>query len=50
MDYTRLALEAGKLYRAFCNELGTNIALELTKLCITEFPMFQNFVVEEYII
>lgn len=50
MDYTRLAAEASKLYQAFCNEFGTDIALELTKLCVTEFPMFQGFVVEEYII
>ncbi len=50
MDYTKLAAEAGKIYRAFSNELGADIALELTKLCITEFPMFQDFVVEEYII
>lgn len=50
MDYTRLAREANKLYQAFCNEFATDIALELTKLCIIEFPIFQNFVVEEYVI
>lgn len=50
MDYTKLANEANKLYQAFCNEFGTDIALELTKLCIIEFPMFQNFIVEGYVI
>jgi hypothetical protein len=49
MDYTKLAKEARKLYQAFSNEFGIDIALELTKLCVTEFPMFQDFVVEEYI-
>ena len=48
MDYTKLAVEASKLYRAFCNEFGTDTALELTKLCITTFPMFQEFIVEDY--
>lgn len=50
MDYTRLAAEAGELYRAFCNEFSTDTALELTKLCISEFSMFQDFIVEEYAI
>lgn len=48
MDYTKLAVEASKLYRALCNEFATDIALELTKLCITEFPIFQTFIMEEY--
>lgn len=49
MDYTKLSSEAFKLYESFINAgFPTDYAFELTKFCVKEFPMFKNFIVEEY--
>ena len=49
MDYTKLTGEAFKMYESFLNAgFSTDYAFELTKFCIKEFPMFKNFIIDEY--
>lgn len=49
MDYTKLSTEAFKLYNELLNAgFSTDYAFELTKFCVKEFPMFKNFVTDEY--
>lgn len=49
MDYTKLTTEARKLFNSFLDAgFDVDNAFELTKFCIKEFPMFNNFIFEEY--
>ena len=51
MDYNKLTAEAYKMYESFINAgFSTDHAFELTKFCIKEFPIFKNFIVEEFYI
>ena len=48
MDYRKLADEAYKLYNAFYNVfLNKDLAFDLTKFCVKEFPIFREMVEEE---
>lgn len=48
MDYTKLTVEAFKMYGSFLDAgFSTDYAFELTKFCIKEFPMFKNFITDE---
>lgn len=49
MDYTKLSAEAFRLYESFITSgFGTEYAFELTKFCIKEFPIFKNFILDEF--
>ena len=49
MDYSKLTAEAFKMYDSFINAgFVTEHAFELTKFCMKEFPMFKNFIVDDY--
>lgn len=49
MNYTKLTAEAFKMYESFISSgFGTDYAFELTKFCIKEFPIFKNFITDEY--
>lgn len=45
MDYTRLADQVYALYSAFCDKYFTpEQALDLTKFCMKEFPIFKTLI------
>ena len=49
MDYTKLADEAFKMYNSFIRAgFSFNYAFELTKFCVKEFPIFKDFITEDY--